>query len=208
MQISYNAADGLTTKTHSSVRRAASWAVEHRYHISAGLAVALMLTQVAVIRLSPSGMAVRVALPATIAAVPVALWPHRRRLGVTVALVGLTTNLAVILANGGLMPIERTSVVSAIGPTRAGRYAPGSWMSGSKDVLVEDGQGRAAVLGDSIVVHLGPGGLVASPGDVVIVAGLLLIAAEAGIIRLRRGRAIAAQDARSGRPVGGAAAPR
>lgn len=146
--------------------------------LSALFALALVTAQFGVLRLAPSAIYVRIALPLTIAAVPVVLWPLRARLGVCVMTVGLLANLAVILANGGLMPIERDTVVDAVGPQRAAHYATGEWMAGSKDLLVPSGAGRAVVLGDSLVVHIGGGGFVASPGDVVVWGGLLLLAAE------------------------------
>jgi hypothetical protein len=136
--------------------------------------------QFSVIRFAPSAVWVRVAVPATIALVPLALWPYRVRAGTWVIFVGLAANLAVILANGGLMPIERPSVAAAIGAQRADAYRLGAWIPGSKDVLVAQGGGRAVALGDSLVVRTGGGrGIVASPGDAVILFGAMLLAAEA-----------------------------
>ena len=132
------------------------------------------------IRFSPFELAVRIVVPATIAAVPLALWPFRGRAGTWVIFVGLAANLAVILANGGLMPIERGSIAAAVGSDRAAAYELGSWVRGSKDVLTTRGTGHAVVLGDSIVVRVGGGrGIVASPGDAVILAGVMILAAEA-----------------------------
>ena len=88
--------------------------------LSAVLAVALLGIQFAAIRFAPSEPIVRVVLPATIALVPLALWVHRGHVGVWVIFVGLAANLCAILANGGLMPIER-STVAAGGRRRAGR---------------------------------------------------------------------------------------
>jgi len=148
----------------------------------AAAAIALVAVQFSVIRFAPSATWVRLAVPATIALVPVALWPYRGRIGTWVMFVGLAANLAAILANGGLMPIERSSVAAAIGAERASRYAPGEWIPGSKDVLVEQGEGRIVALGDSLVVRAGSGrGIVASPGDVVVLAGVMLLAAEASL---------------------------
>jgi hypothetical protein len=155
---------------------------------SAALAVALLAVQFAVIAWSPWELPVRIALPATIALVPVALWPHRGMLGVWVIFVGLAANLAVILANGGLMPIRRDTVEEAIGFERSSEYASGEWIRGSKDVLVEPGQGAAVALGDRIIVRLGSGGFAASAGDVVVWCGMLLVAAEASWRWQRRTR--------------------
>ena len=151
-----------------------------RLAFSSAAALALVLAQFSVIRYSPAALPVRIVVPATIAAVPLALWPFRGRAGTWVIFVGLATNLAVILANGGLMPIERSSIAAAVGAERAQAYEVGAWVRGSKDVLVTGSGGRAVVLGDSIVVRLGGGrGIVASPGDAVILAGAMIFAAEA-----------------------------
>ena len=121
------------------------------------------MVQFGVVRLSPWAAPVRVAVPVTIALAPVALWAYRGRLGVWVIFVGLAANLCVIVANGGLMPMERSTLVSALGAEHADAYMTGAWISGSKDVLVERGEGQLVALGDSIIVRVGGGGFVASP---------------------------------------------
>lgn len=172
-----------------ALRRAAlTEASINKFLFSALLALALVAIQTAVIRWSGSEAAVRVTLPATIALVPVALWPHRQRLGVWVIFVGVATNLSVIVANGGLMPIERRTVIEAIGVERAAAYPTGAWIEGSKDIVVADGGGRAAVLGDSIIIRGGGGGIAASPGDIIVWAGLVVLGAEASIAFQRRSR--------------------
>jgi hypothetical protein len=146
--------------------------------LSALFAVSLVMLQAGVIRFAGSSLAVRIVLPATIAAVPVALWPHRRHIGIWVMYVGLAANLAAILANGGLMPIERSTVISAVGRERALTYQTGDWIAGSKDVLLASGGGHATALGDSIVIHMGHAGIAASPGDLVVWAGIVILAGE------------------------------
>jgi hypothetical protein len=148
---------------------------------AAAVALALVMLQFGAIRFSPWALAVRIIVPATIAATPLALWPHRRRVGVWVMFVGLTANLCVIVANGGLMPFERATLVRAVGYENADTFATGAWIRGSKDILVESGGGRLPALGDIIVVPIGQNGFVASPGDIVIWSGLLILAAEASI---------------------------
>jgi hypothetical protein len=160
----------------------------HRGAASACLALAILAVQFAALRFAPSEVVVRIVLPATIMAVPATLWVYRDRLGVWVMYVGLAANLAPILANGGLMPIHRDTVVQAIGEERAARYTPGEWVAGSKDVLVGEGGGRLIQLGDQIIIRLGDGGMVASPGDVVVWFGLLILAAEASVSWQRRQR--------------------
>jgi len=145
---------------------------------SAVIALSLVLVQYASLRLLPWSPGARIALPLTMAAIPIALWRLRGHAGVWVTLVGLAANLAAVLANGGLMPIERATVVSAVGAERAGDYRDGEWIRGSKDVLLAPGSGHLRALGDSIVVKLGRGGFVASPGDLVVWCGLVILSVE------------------------------
>lgn len=174
----------------------------NRRAASASLALGLMALQFAVLRTSPDDLPARIVLPLTIALVPLALWPLRDHAGVWVMFVGLLANLAVILANGGLMPIERSTVIEAIGEERAAAYEAGEWIAGSKDVLVEDGDGRALALGDSIIVRVGGGGFAASPGDLVVWCGLAVLAAEASWRwqRSRRPLPAAGVEAKGGAP--------
>jgi hypothetical protein len=152
------------------------------------VALGLVMLQFAAIRFSPSALAVRIVVPTTIALTPLAIWPHRRHLGVPVILVGLFANLCVIVANGGLMPLEQSTLVSAVGYEKSDTYTTGEWIRGSKDVLVEDGKGRLPALGDIIVVPIGKRGLVASPGDIVIWSGLLILMVEGSIAWQRNER--------------------
>jgi hypothetical protein len=166
-----------------------------------------MALQFAVVSAAPGELAVRIVLPATIALVPLALWPLRRHVGVWVMFVGLSANLAVIVANGGLMPVERATVIEAIGEQRAAAYDTGAWIAGSKDVLVRDGGGRATSLGDSIIVRTGNHGFAASPGDVVVWCGLALLIAEASW-RWQRGLSRRAHELpAAARAQGGASTP-
>jgi Family of unknown function (DUF5317) len=146
--------------------------------MSATLAIGLVAAQLGAVHFATSSLLVRVVLPATVALVPAALWAHRRNVGVWVMYVGLGANLAAILANGGLMPIRRSTVAEAIGSDRAASYRAGGWVTHTKDVLVEDGEGHLLALGDGIVVPMGENGIVASPGDLVVLAGIMVLAGE------------------------------
>jgi hypothetical protein len=184
-------------RTEHDVRTSLPPTPNIRSTVSALLAVGLLCIQFAAIRFAPSDVIVRVVLPVTIAAVPLALWIHRAHVGVWVIFVGLAANLCAILANGGLMPIDRATVVHAVGEERAATYTTGEWVRGSKDILV-DGDGRAAALGDQIAIGFGNGGMVVSPGDIVIWAGLVILAAEGSIAwqrRLRQRSAVAPHGA-------------
>jgi hypothetical protein len=170
--------------------------------------MALLAIQFAAIELATSDLVLRIVLPATIALAPIALWAHRRLAGVWVIFVGLAANLAAIAANGGLMPIEQSTVVEAIGVERAAAYEPGEWIPGSKDVLLSPGEGHLVALGDSIVIRAGGSGIAASPGDVVVWAGLLVLAAEASLAWQRRTRPAAQREAILSRARGSATTAR
>ena len=167
-----------------------------------------MAVQFAAIELATSDAVLRVMLPLTIALAPVALWAHRRLLGVWVIFVGLAANLAVIVANGGLMPIKHSTVVEAVGVERAASYERGAWIPGSKDVLLDPGEGRLVALGDNIVIRAGGRGIAASPGDVVVWAGLLVLAGEVSLAWQRQDRVGRGREVTSGRAEGSATTAR
>ena len=166
------------TRERDAMNRRAAWSV--------GVGLGLMFCQYGVIRFAPDGLAVRIAVPVTIVLVPLAFRPFLHRVGIWIMFVGLAANLAAILANGGLMPIERQTLASAVGEARAADYATGRWISGSKDVLIAPGSGRLVALGDGIIIRIGGGGIVASPGDLVVWAGLVVLASEASLALRRR----------------------
>lgn len=178
-----------------------------RIALSASGALALVAIQFASIRLAPSDAPLRVILPLTIALVPATLWPYRGHLGVWVMFVGLAANLAAVLTNGGLMPIQQRTVAAIVGDERAGDYAPGAWIAGSKDVVVARGEGRLVALGDGIVIRLRGGWIAASPGDVVIWSGLLVLAAEASVAWQRRPKPVATRPPAISRAEGSATTP-
>jgi hypothetical protein len=156
--------------------------------IGAGAALVLFAVQFSAIAFAPSETWVRIALPLTIAIAPFALWSFRGHVGTWIIVVGLCANLAAVLANGGLMPISVDTVEAAVGEERAAEYEAGAWIPGSKDVLLESGEGRLMALGDRIVVRFAGGGMAASAGDVVIAAGMLALIGEAVAVRALRSR--------------------
>lgn len=107
-----------------------------------------------------------------------------RRVGVGLALVGWVMNLAVMLPNGG-MPVSDGAVTSLAG---AGHDIVVSEGHRSKHVPMTDDT-VLAPLGD--VYPLPALGIVYSPGDVVLAAGLLVILAAACVpatLRSQRAR--------------------
>ncbi|MDP2671278.1 MAG: DUF5317 family protein [bacterium] len=145
---------------------------------SAVAALLLLVVQFAAIRLADTDLTVRILVPLTIACAPIVLWIYRDRLGVVVMFVGLATNLSVILANGGLMPVERPVLARAINSDYALNYEAGAWAPQTKNVVVEEGEGNLTALRDQIVIKLIRGGVIASPGDIVVLSGLLLLVTE------------------------------
>jgi hypothetical protein len=108
-------------------------------------------------------------------------WHNRRLPAFWILATGLVLNLAVILANGGFMPIS---------PETAGRLLPqeslqalslGERFGGGKDILLLEESTRLALLSDRL---LPPGWFpyqeAFSPGDVVVAIGAFLLMALQG----------------------------
>jgi hypothetical protein len=93
-------------------------------------------------------------------------WQNRTLPGVAWVTAGLAMNLLVMGFHDGAMPIHSDSL-RALGHT----IAPGTVLIGSKDVVVNGA--LFGFLGDWIVVDWLPTRLVASPGDVLVVMGIL-----------------------------------
>jgi hypothetical protein len=145
----------------------------------AAAASGLLLVQVATLLIIDTDPAVRVLLPATMAGLLPLAWLGRRLLGVRVMAAGLLLNLAAILANGGLMPIAPETVQAVAGTEELAQYQPGQRLPTSKDVLLAKGDTRLQALSDHVVLPL-PGWFhkAASPGDLVIVLGIVVVVTQ------------------------------
>ena len=112
---------------------------------------------------------------------PLALWVwfNRRWVGVLILGLGLALNLAVMAANGGMMPIEPSTINHAGLGWQLATTSLGHALPHSKDVLLSPGSIRLAPLRDWIVLG-GPPlvGRVLSPGDLVLFAGAFVTLAE------------------------------
>ena len=97
------------------------------------------------------------------------LWINRRLPGLKLALVGTLLNLAVMLANGGFMPIAPETFAA----TYATASAPvaGQRIPQSKDVALPADRAQLAGLGDTLALTW-PFRSVFSLGDLVLAAGL------------------------------------
>jgi len=99
--------------------------------------------------------------------------------GMRLVLAGLILNLAAMLANGGLMPVE-PSAVQAVGRVPLSELQPGEHVPGTKNRLLTADDTRASFLSDRFVIPmLGPFGAAAvSIGDFLVAGGVLMAYVE------------------------------
>lgn len=98
--------------------------------------------------------------------------------GVRLLAAGLTLNLAVMLANGGLMPVDHDAV-AAVGRNEITSLEDGAWIPGSKNVLLDANETELGWLSDNMLLPLpSPFAKAFSPGDLLIAAGSVLAYAE------------------------------
>lgn len=129
----------------------------------------------------------RLCLPLATAATGVFVLLNRRLPGMWLVLVGVASNLAVITANGGLMPTNTEAL------TRAGMAAsvalaaehPGIRLPKSKDIVLEPGETRLWWLSDVLVTPPLPRPKVLSVGDLIIASGIAYLTAQAVRGRVR-----------------------
>lgn len=109
------------------------------------------------------------------------LWINRRLAGMPLMLAGLVLNLAVMLANGGWMPVSPENATRLVGEAAMSQAAPGDRI-GAKDVLMRPAEMRLGPLADRFFLpSWSPYQAVFSAGDVLIAAGAfwLLVATRA-----------------------------
>ncbi len=105
--------------------------------------------------------------------------------GIKLVLVGLLLNLAAMLANGGLMPVE-IPAVEAVGRHQVGDLQVGAHIPGSKNVLLDPQDVRLRELSDILVVPVPrPFTRAISVGDLFVLAGVVITFGEV----VRRGKA-------------------
>ncbi len=110
-----------------------------------------------------------------IALVPV--WANRERWGVRIVGLGIVMNLTVMLANGGLMPVAPEARIASGRHAVAPVYELGKMVPRSKDVLLLPEQTNLYWLSDNIVAGP-PISKAFSPGDLVIMAGMVVVIGE------------------------------
>jgi hypothetical protein len=133
-----------------------------------GLALAGIAVQFLIVTVAPGGL---VGLHEPLHVLSYGLlgafgWVNRKVTGIPVVLAGGALNAFVILVNGGVMPAD-----PALADAAANHAAPGEFINSAAD-----GDARFAFLGDVVAT---PDSLplqnVYSPGDVIIVIGLLIV---------------------------------
>jgi len=105
-----------------------------------------------------------------------AIWQNRHLPGITVMAVGVLLNLAVILANGGFMPIEPEAVRQLGHEDRVVSLEPGYRVYKAKDVVLPREQTRLWLLSDIFVIAPPfPIRSAFSPGDVLLSTGVFVL---------------------------------
>lgn len=126
---------------------------------------------------------VRVLFPLTLVSLLIFFWSWNHFLGFWIGSVGLIANLLVVVANGGLMPIDAKILEEHGEVSLLENHDSGSWLEGSKYQLVVGDDGKLLFLADSIQIPVGNRGTaVLSPGDIVLFLGTLTIIIE-GFLR-------------------------
>jgi len=101
------------------------------------------------------------------------VWANRNLPGVKLIGLGLLLNLAVMIANGGWMPVAPEAVAKAGFIGLAPSLEPGTRLYSSKNILLPAEQTRLQFLSDIFVLARPfPVPSVFSPGDVVVAGGV------------------------------------
>jgi hypothetical protein len=104
-------------------------------------------------------------------------WLNRHLAGMSVLIFGLILNMAVMVANGGFMPINPNTAERIVGPERIASYGLGSRI-GYKDILLSKNETRLEWLADRFLPPARlPYQVAFSLGDVFIAFGAFWILA-------------------------------
>jgi hypothetical protein len=105
--------------------------------------------------------------------------------GIRLITIGFALNLLVMSANGGLMPVD-SNAVQAVGRHDAATLALGEHIPRTKNVYQDRSQTTLADLSDAIILPVPPPFTRAvSPGDIIITAGIGLVAVQLFAARRR-----------------------
>jgi hypothetical protein len=156
--------------------------------------------------IDPAAVALIVASHVGLLAVALRNW---RLAGAAIAALGVAMNLAVMLANGGMMPVAPETLARAgrVEPWKIGDGSPGTRVAQSKDVILPAADTWLEPLGDRFWTGL-PGRLsiVFSAGDVVLLGGVM-IAVVRGMTRTRAGSTNPSEEHHDRQPTGRARLP-
>jgi hypothetical protein len=109
-------------------------------------------------------------------------WLNRKLAGMRLLLIGLALNLAVILANGGWMPISPETAAQIVPPEMLRFTDMGSRLGSSKDVLMSPESTRLAWLADRFLLPQWAGYRAAfSLGDIFVAAGIFWLLLRQGL---------------------------
>lgn len=124
-----------------------------------------------------SEVLLRISLPVAHALLIPFLLANWRLWGIRLVAAGLALNLLVIVANGGLMPIE-PAAVTAVGRHDVTTLEFGGHIAGTKNVLLAPNEANFAALSDRILLELGPLRKAISAGDFFVYGGAFVCLAE------------------------------
>ena len=125
----------------------------------------------------------------------VVVWLNRRLPGMLIVLVGITSNLIVIAANGGYMPITPEALARIGAGEAAYQMAPGSVVLGSKDVLLPSQQAYLWMLGDVLVIpEPFPWPTAMSIGDLILTVGIFLFIQRTMVTRTGSSKLLYARE--------------
>jgi hypothetical protein len=103
------------------------------------------------------------------------LWLNRHLPGMKVIALGLLLNLAVVIANGGYMPVSPQALALKEGRVPSAEEY-GRWRSRSKDVVLDRSETRLWLLSDIFVIPKPlPFTSVLSIGDLLLAAGAFIV---------------------------------
>lgn len=104
-------------------------------------------------------------------------WLNRHLAGMSILMFGLVLNMAVMVVNGGFMPITPNTAERIVGSERIASYEPGNRI-GDKDILLPKNETRLEWLADRFLPPVGfPYQVAFSVGDIFIALGAFWIMA-------------------------------